>query len=108
MKPASADLRNERTCPSLESLRESPSIGADVAFKGSPPRARVGYPGLIEFFLLLALGMLGWFLCSPVLPIPAGKHLPPLPIALAGRLFLAGVGRLAARPPGFCPRALPR
>ena len=108
MKPASADLRNERTCPSLESLRESPSIGVDVAFEGSPPRAQVGYPGLIEFFLLLALGMLGWFLCSPVLPIPADKHLRAISIALAEMLFLVGLGCLAARRPGFAPSALRR
>jgi membrane protease YdiL (CAAX protease family) len=108
MKPASADLRNERACSSLESLRESPSIGADVAFKGSPPRAPVGYPRLIEFFLLLALRMLGWVLCSPVLPIPADKHLRAISIALAEMLFLVGLGCLAARRPGFAPSALRR
>src|SRR5258708_26704065 len=108
MKGGWGDLRNERACPSLESLRESPSIGADVAFKGSPPRAQVGYPRLIEFFLLLALGMLGWFLCSPVLPIPAGNHLRAISIALAEMLFLVGLGCLAARRPGFARSALRR
>lgn len=95
-------------CPSLESLRESPSIAANVALEGNPPRAQVRYPGLIEFFVLLAVGMLGWFLCSPVLPIPSDKHLRAISIALAEMLFLVGLGCLAARRPGFAPSALRR
>ncbi|MGA8057306.1 MAG: CPBP family intramembrane glutamic endopeptidase [Candidatus Binataceae bacterium] len=92
----------------MESLRESPSIAANVALEGNPPRAQVGHPGLIEFFALLAVGMLGWFLCSPVLPIPSDKHLRAISIALAEMLFLVGLGCLAARRPGFAPSALRR
>jgi membrane protease YdiL (CAAX protease family) len=87
---------------------ESPSIAVDVALEGNPPRVQVRYPGLIEFFVLLALGMLGWFLCSPVLPISADKHLRAASIALTEMLFLVGLGCLAARRPGFVPSALRR
>ena len=87
---------------------ESPSIAANVAIEGNPPRVQVRYPGLTEFFVLLAVGMLGWFLCSPVLPIPADKHLRAISIALAEMLFLVGLGCLAARRPGFAPSALRR
>ena len=92
----------------MESLRESPSIAANVELEGNPPRAQVRYSGLIEFFVLLAVGMLGWFLCSPVLPIPSDKHLRAISIALAEMLFLVGLGCLAARRPGFAPSALRR
>lgn len=91
-----------------ETLRESPSIAANGAFQGNPPRAQVRYPALIEFSVLLALGMLGWVLCSPVLPIPGDKHLRAISIALAEMLFLVGLGCLAARRPGFAPSALRR
>jgi membrane protease YdiL (CAAX protease family) len=101
-------LRSGRTCPSLEIRRESPSAAANIAFEGHPPRARVRFPGLIEFFVLLAVGMLGWFLCSPVLPIPGDKHLRAILIALAEMLFLVGLGCLAARRPGFAPSTLRR
>jgi membrane protease YdiL (CAAX protease family) len=87
---------------------ESPSIAANVELEGHPSRAQVRYPGLIEFVVLLALGMLGWFLCSPVLPIPHDKHLRAISIALAEKLFLVGLGCLAARRPGFAPTALRR
>jgi membrane protease YdiL (CAAX protease family) len=92
----------------LESLRETSSIATNVAPEGNPPRTQVRYAGLIEFFLLLAVGMLGWFLCSPVLPIPADKHLRAIAIALAEMLFLVGLGCLAARRPGVAPSALRR
>jgi membrane protease YdiL (CAAX protease family) len=92
----------------LESLRETSSIAANVALEGNPPRTQVHYAGLIEFFLLLAVGMLGWFLCSPVLPIPADKHLRAIAIALAEMLFLVGLGCLAARRPGVAPSVLRR
>jgi membrane protease YdiL (CAAX protease family) len=52
---------------------------------------------------LLALGMVGWVLCSPVLPIPPDKHLRAFAIALAEMLFLVGLGCLASRRPGFIP-----
>lgn len=91
-----------------ETLRESPSIAANVAIEGNPPRAQVRYPALIEFFVLLAVGMLGWVLCSPVLPIPGDKHLRAISIALAEMLFLVGLGCLAARRLGFAPSALRR
>ena len=45
----------------------------------------------------------GWFLCSPVLPIPADRHVRALAIAFAEMLFLVGFGCLAARRPGFVP-----
>lgn len=84
------------------------SITASVELERPPPRARVRYPGLIEFFVLLAVGMLGWFLCSPVLPIPHDRHLRAISIALAEMLLLVGLGCLAARRPGFAPSALRR
>ena len=68
----------------------------------------VRYPRLIEFFVLLAVGMLGWFLCSPVLPIPPDKHLRAISIGLAEMLFLVGLGCLAARRPGFSPSTFGR
>jgi membrane protease YdiL (CAAX protease family) len=58
--------------------------------------------------VLLAVGMLGWVLCSPVLPIPGDKHLRAISIALAEMLFLVGLGCLAARRLGFAPSALRR
>ncbi|HVB79252.1 MAG TPA: CPBP family intramembrane glutamic endopeptidase [Candidatus Binataceae bacterium] len=87
---------------------ENPSIAANVEIEGTLPRPRVRYPGLIEFFVLLGVGMLGWLLCSPVLPIPPDKHLRAISIALAESLFLVGLGCLAARRPGFSPTALRR
>jgi membrane protease YdiL (CAAX protease family) len=87
---------------------ESPSIAANVELEGHPPRAQVPNFALIEFVLLLALGMLGWFLCSPVLPIPPDKHLRAFTIALAEMLFLVGIGCWATRRPGFIPSALRR
>ena len=87
---------------------ESPNITANVVFEENPPRAQVRYPRLIEFFVLLAVGMMGWFLCSPVLPIPPDKHLRAISIALGEMLFLVGLGCLAARRPGFVPSAFRR
>jgi membrane protease YdiL (CAAX protease family) len=87
---------------------ERPSITANVVLEGNPPRAQVRYPRLIEFFVLLAVGMLGWILCSPVLPIPPDKHLRAISIALAETLFVVGLGCLAARRPGFVPSAFRR
>jgi membrane protease YdiL (CAAX protease family) len=88
---------------------ESPSITANNAvLKEHPPRAQGRYPRLIEFFLLLAVGMVGWVLCSPVLPIPPDKQLRAVSIALAEMLFLVGLGCLAARRPGFAPSAFRR
>jgi membrane protease YdiL (CAAX protease family) len=87
---------------------ESPSIAATVEFEGHPPHAQVRYPGLIEFFVLLGVGMAGWVLCSPVLPIPPDKHLRAISIALGEMLFLVGLGCLAARRVGFAPSALRR
>jgi membrane protease YdiL (CAAX protease family) len=87
---------------------ESPSITANVIVETNPARAQVHYPGLIEFFLLLAVGMAGWVLCSPVLPIPPDKHLRAILIAMAEILFLVGLGCLASRRPGFKPTALRR
>lgn len=52
--------------------------------------------------------MLGWFLCSPVLPIPPDKHLRAISIGLAEMLFLVALGCLAARRPGFSPSAFGR
>jgi membrane protease YdiL (CAAX protease family) len=89
-------------------LLENPSIATNIEIEGSTPRARVRYPRLIEFLVLLGVGMLGWFLCSPVLPIPSDKHLRAISIALAESLFLVGLGCLAARRPGFVPTALRR
>jgi membrane protease YdiL (CAAX protease family) len=103
-EPVPADSRSARTWPPLE----SPSITASAVFEGNPSRAQVRYPRLIEFFVLLAIGMLGWFLCSPVLPIPPDKHLRAISIALAEMLFLVGLGCLAARRPGFSPSAFGR
>ena len=76
--------------------------------KETRPARRSAIPRLIEFFVLLTVGMLGWFLCSPVLPIPSDKHLRAISIALAEMLFLVGLGCLAARRPGFAPSALGR
>jgi membrane protease YdiL (CAAX protease family) len=87
---------------------ESAGIAASVEVEGNPPRAQVRYPGLVEFFMLLAVGMLGWFLCSAVLPIPHDKHLRAISIALGEMLFMVGVGCLAARRPGFAPSAFRR
>ena len=87
---------------------ESPSISASAVFAGNPPHAQIRYPRLIEFFVLLAIGMLGWFLCSPVLPIPPDKHLRAISIGLAEMLFLVGLGCLAARRPDFSPSAFGR
>jgi membrane protease YdiL (CAAX protease family) len=94
--------------PTALILLENPSIAANVELEGSPLRARVRYPRLIEFLVLLALGMLGWLLCSPVLPIPPDKHLRAISIALGESLFLVGLGCLAARRVGFAPTALRR
>ena len=110
-KPASADFARTEDVPTLESLREmveSPSIAANVALEGTRSARRSAIPRLIEFFVLLTVGMLGWFLCSPVLPIPPDKHLRAISIALAEMLFLVGLGCLAARRPGFVPSALGR
>jgi membrane protease YdiL (CAAX protease family) len=94
-----------KLCPSLE----SPSITANNAvLEEHPPRAQLRYLRLIEFFLLLAVGMVGWVLCSPVLPIPPDKHLRAISIALGEMLFLVGLGCLAARRAGFAPSALKR
>jgi len=87
---------------------ESPSIAANVEVEGRPPRAQPRYPRLIEFLVLLAVGMVGWVLCSPVLPIPPDKHLRAISIALGEMLFLVGLGCLAARRVGFAPSALRR
>ena len=91
-----------------ETVVESSGIAASVEVEGNPPHAQVRYTGLIEFFVLMAIGMLGWFLCSPVLPIPPDKHLRALLIAMAEMLFLVGVGCRAARRPGFAPSAFRR
>jgi membrane protease YdiL (CAAX protease family) len=82
---------------------ESPSITANIVLEENPARAQVRYLATIEFFVLLGVGMLGWVLCSPVLPIPPDKHLRAASIALAEMLFLVGLGCLAARRPGFVP-----
>jgi membrane protease YdiL (CAAX protease family) len=87
---------------------ESPSIAAGAELEGHPPRAWVRNFGPLEFFLLLALGMAGWFLCAPVLPIPPDKHPRAFAIALAEMLFLVGIGCRSARAPGFIPSALMR
>jgi membrane protease YdiL (CAAX protease family) len=58
--------------------------------------------------VLLAVGMLGWVLCSPVLPIPHDKHVRAVSIALAEMFFLVGVGCLSARRAGLTPTALRR
>ena len=87
---------------------ETPSIAAAVEFEGHPPVEQVRHPALLEFCLLLALGMFGWILCSPVLPIPSDKHLRAVSIALAEMVFLVGLGCLAARRVGFSPSALRR
>lgn len=87
---------------------ESPTITANVVLEENPTRAQVRYPRLIEFVLLLAVGMAGWVLCSPVLPIPPDKHLRAISIAFAEMLFLVGLGCLAARRVGFAPSALRR
>jgi len=87
---------------------ESPSIAVGADLEGHPPRAQVRNSGSIEFVLLLALGMAGWFLCAPVLPIPPDKHLRAFTIALAEMLFLVGIGCRSARRPGFIPSALMR
>jgi len=87
---------------------ESPSTTASVGLEGHPPRARVRNFGPIEFVLLLALGMLGWFLCAPVLPISSDKHPRAFAIALAEMLFLVGIGCRSARGSGFIPSALMR
>ncbi len=90
------------------SIVETPGVAANVELEGNRPGARAGHPGLIEFCLLLGLGMFGWVLCSPVLPIPPDKHLRAVSIALAEMLFLVGLGCLAARRAGFAPSALRR
>jgi membrane protease YdiL (CAAX protease family) len=82
---------------------ESPSITANIVLEENPARAQMRYLATIEFFVLLGVGMLGWVLCSPVLPIPPDKHLRAASIALAEMLFLVGLGCLAARRPGFVP-----
>jgi membrane protease YdiL (CAAX protease family) len=87
---------------------ETPSIAATVELEGHRPVEQIRYPALLEFCLLLALGMCGWILCSPVLPIPSDKHLRAVSIALAEMLFLVGLGCLAARRVGFSPSALRR
>ena len=89
-------------------LLETESFAANVELEGRPPHVQVRYSRLIEFFLLLAVGMAGWVLCSPVLPIPADKHLRAISIALGEMLFLVGLGCLAARRAGFAPSALRR
>jgi membrane protease YdiL (CAAX protease family) len=99
---ASPDMR------SGETVVESPSIAATVDLEGHPPHAQVRYPGLIEFFVLLGVGMLGWFLCAPVLPIPPDKHPRAISIALGETLFLVGLGCRAARRVGLAPSALRR
>jgi len=53
----------------------------------------------------MGLGIAGWFLCAPVLPIPANEHPRAFLIALAEMLFLVGVGCRAARLPRFAPTA---
>ena len=89
-------------------ILESPNTAENVELDGGAPRARVRNPGLIEFCLLLAIGMFGWVLCSPVLPIPPNKHLRAVSIALAEMLFVVGLGYRAARRAGFAPSALRR
>jgi membrane protease YdiL (CAAX protease family) len=89
-------------------LLETESFAANVELEGRPPHVQVRYSRLIEFFLLLAVGMAGWVLCSPVLPIPPDKHLRAISIALGEMLFLVGLGCLAARRAGFAPSALRR
>jgi membrane protease YdiL (CAAX protease family) len=90
-------------------VRENPGIAAGLEFEDNPPsHAQLRHPGLIEFFVLLAVGMLGWFLCSPVLPIPPDKHLRAVSIALGEMLLLVGLGCRAARRPGFVPSAFIR
>jgi membrane protease YdiL (CAAX protease family) len=52
--------------------------------------------------------MLGWVICSPVLPIPHDKHVRAVSIALAEMLFLVGLGCLSARRVGIIPTAVRR
>jgi membrane protease YdiL (CAAX protease family) len=87
---------------------ETPSIAATVELEGHPPVEQIHNPALLEFCLLLALGMFGWILCSPVLPIPPDKHLRAISIALAEMVFLVGLGCLSARRVGFSPSVLRR
>jgi membrane protease YdiL (CAAX protease family) len=54
------------------------------------------------------LGIVGWFLCAPVLPIPPDKHLRAFAIALAEMFFLVGLGCRAAHRPGFAPSVIRR
>ena len=102
--------RNGRSVPSGEErlIVESPSVAAGVELEGHPQRAWVRYFGPVEFVLLLALGMAGWILCAPVLPIPADKHPRAFAIAFADMLFLVGIGWRSARGSGFVPTALRR
>jgi membrane protease YdiL (CAAX protease family) len=82
---------------------EGPAIAHGAAAEASSASISRRDGGVSEFAALLALGMVGWFLCSPVLPIPPDKHLRAFAIALAETLFLVGLGCLAARRPGVSP-----
>ncbi|HEY2525143.1 MAG TPA: CPBP family intramembrane glutamic endopeptidase [Candidatus Binataceae bacterium] len=87
---------------------ESSKVAAGVELEAHPSRARVRNFGPIQFVLLLALGMAGWILCAPVLPVPADKHPRAFAIALAEMLFLVGIGCRSARQSDFIPSALMR
>lgn len=89
-------------------ILETPNVIANVELEGKQPGARIRRRGLLEFCLLLAIGMCGWVLCAPVLPIPPDKHLRAVSVALAEMLFLVGLGCLAACRAGFAPTALRR
>src|SRR5690349_870986 len=82
----------------------APTVRDEAAALGKSVRSHA----LIEFVALMGLGIAGWFLCAPVLPIPSNAHPRAFLIALVEMLFLVGVGCRAARLPRFAPTALRR
>ncbi len=91
-----------------ESLLGNPEIAASARDEVRTPDESIRNYAPIEFVALLVLGIAGWFLCAPVLPIPANEHPRAFLIALGEMLFLVGVGCRAARLPRFAPTALRR
>jgi membrane protease YdiL (CAAX protease family) len=89
-------------------ILDTPDIAATEPIERPAPGEHHGHPRLWEYGALVAVGFVGWVLCSPVLPIPADKHLRAIAIALAETVIVVGLGCLAARSLDFAPTATRR
>jgi membrane protease YdiL (CAAX protease family) len=89
-------------------ILDTPDIAAPEKIERPVAGEHHGHPRLIEYGALVAVGLVGWVLCSPVLPIPADKHPRAITIALVETAIVVGLGCLAARRLDFTPTAIKR